>query len=180
MAQEEQEKNISAYTIIHKIIDISNHERSKMLVKWERDNGYIDKEGEEDYEITPTLRCTLLKEIDEEEERESEKTEQFSWKKWKARGKVVGTIAGVGISMFVKKDIWTIAAIITLATTAISTGIDVAEIGEGEGKLWGIWNGIKQLVGFGKPDSEEEIKLPPLRNMPVIPADHKKIDIRSL
>jgi hypothetical protein len=71
IAQEEQEKNISAYTIIHKIIDITNHERSKMLVKWERDNGYIDTDGEEDFEITPTLRYTLLKEIKEEEKREN-------------------------------------------------------------------------------------------------------------
>jgi hypothetical protein len=172
IAQDEQEKNVSAYTIIHKIMDTTDHARRKMLVKWEKENGYIDTTGEEHLEITPTIRRELLKEIEEEEEKGKEKANQFWWKTAKAGAKFATTITAFVVSIFLKQDISTSAAKATLVFTATSTVIDGAEVM----KEFNFFNRFKS-----KPDVDEEIKLPPpLRNMPKIPANHTRVDLYSL
>jgi hypothetical protein len=173
IAQKEQEKNISAYTIIHKIIDITNHERGKMLVKWERDNGYIDTEKEEINEITPTFRRELLKEIDEEEEREREKTNQVWWQGSKVALKVVGTLVTYKMVMGTADPVEKMK-ILSLGVTICTAGVETIEfLGN-----W-LWN---ETIGRlrRKSKTEEEIKLPPLRNMPPIPANHTRVNIYSL
>lgn len=160
MYKDEQEKGIFD-TIVHKIMKATHHERGKMLVRWERDNGYIDTEGEEDFKITPTIRRELLKEIEEEKEKQS------FWNTLKVGGKVLTTATSFVVARFIKKDIkeaWTIA---TLAAVTIATVvIDIADFT------------IKRYNKKGNDD--EEIKIPPLRNMPKIPANHTKVDLYSL
>jgi hypothetical protein len=164
IAQAEQEENISAYTIIHKIMDTTHHTRSKMLVKWERDNGYIDTEGEKIYEITPTVRRELLKEIEEEEE----KNNQSFWNELKVGGKVLTTSTAFVVAGFIKKDIKKAWSIATLTAVTIATVIEVVDYS------------IKKYKEYKKTTEDEEIKIPPLRNMPQIPANHVRVDLYSL
>jgi hypothetical protein len=178
MAEKEKQDNPQGETIVQKIQGNTTNERRKMIVKWEKDNEYVDEKVEQLWGITPPIRKQLLAEIEEEEEKESEKTEQFLWKKRKARGKFGTAVTAGVVSIFFKKDILTIAAIVTVSVAAITTTIDILEIGGGWGWRSG-WNGIKELLGFGKSDFEEAIKLPPLRNMPVLPKDYKRVDVYS-
>jgi hypothetical protein len=158
IAYRQRQTNQKNKTIVWEIMECTPKVRAKMLVKWERDNGYIIPEKEKDLEITPLRRREILREIKEEEERENEIANQISWKKWKTGAKVGGAVAGFVVSMFIKKDIWTIAALITTTVTLAATAIDIWEVKE---------------VNKGA----EEIKLPPLRNMPTIPAGHKRVDV---
>jgi hypothetical protein len=161
----EQEENISAHTIMHKIMDICAPSHIKMLVKWERDNGYIDTEAEEYFGITPRMRRELLQEIEEEEEKEN----QSFWNGLKLGGNVLTACTAFGVAAFVKKDLYHKATIITLTAVAITTIINVVEF------AIKIYNKYKK-----SNDEEEEIKIPPLRNMPKIPANHTRVDLYSL
>jgi hypothetical protein len=172
IAQEEQEKNISAYTIIHKIIDTTLYTRNKMLVKWERDNGYITEELEKELEITPAVRWTLLKEIEEEEERERAKTNQIWWQGSKVALKVVGTLATYKMVMNTADQVEKMK-ILSLGVTVCTAGVETIEF---SGK-W-LWN--KTIGRLWKNNDAEEIKLPPLRNLPVIPKGYKRVDVYSL
>jgi hypothetical protein len=161
-AQDEQEKGIFD-TIVHKIMNTTHHTRSKMIIKWERDNGYIDTESEENYEITPSIRRELLKEIDEEEE----KDKQSFWNGLKVGGNVLTACTAFVVAGFIKKDIYQKATIITLTAVAITTVINVVEF------TIKIYNNYKK-------NKDDEIEIPPLRNMPQIPANHKRVDLYSL
>jgi hypothetical protein len=163
----EEEKNND---LIIEIMNRTHYERAKMLVKWEKDNGYIISEKEKYLEITPLVRKKLLAEIEEEEERESEKTYNFSLKVIKATVCTASAIATFTVAKYKKldmKEAVRLTATIFAFVTAGVSGLEV--IGEVT------WNKIKQ---WGK--GEDEIKLPPLRNMPEIPKGHKKIDVYSL
>jgi hypothetical protein len=173
-AQAEQEENISAYTIIHKIMETTNRHRTKLFVKWERDNGYIDREWEEDFEITPSIRRELLKEIEEEEKKESEKENQKSWKVWKVGGKGLTAGAAFVVSLWKERDIKVAFGNAMTVFITVATFLDSWEAAEVKG-----W--IKWVKGwFKKDDNDEEIKIPPLRNLPKIPANHTRVDLYSL
>ena len=177
MAEKEAQANPAKETIVHRIQDNKTHERRKMIVKWEKDNEYISEELENNWKITPSLRCTLLKEIREEERLAKEK-EQTWWKRIKSDLKIVSFgIAFVG-AMFVNKNVeektrleialkWAAGTMLTVLTT-----IEVVEAGEG----W-VWNKIKGRLRKGKED--EEIKIPPLQNMPVLPKNYERVDVYS-
>jgi hypothetical protein len=155
---EEEENN----DLIIEIMNRTHYERGKMLVKWERDNGYISSEKEKDLEITPLVRKKLLAEIDEEEE----KTESFWWKIGKASTKVVSFGATLAISRWLAKDWGASGKNATFTMLTFTTILEAVEA------VWA-WR-------WRKSKTEEEMKLPPLRNMPPIPANHTKVDIYSL
>jgi hypothetical protein len=167
IAQAEQEKNVSAYTIIHKIMDITEHTRCKLLVKWELDNGYIDEEAETRHKITPTVRRELLKEIEEEEQKERERANQFLWETAKTGVMFGSTITAFIVSIFLKKDIDTSASKATLAFIATSAVVSGAEFST-------------KIYNKHKKD-KEEIKIPPLRNTDSrLPKNYKRVDLYSL
>ena len=171
------EKETPEENLIAEIMNRTIHERDKLLVKWERDNGYIVEEVEEARNITPTKRLKLLQEVREEERLAKEK-EQTWWKRIKSDLKIVSFgIAFVG-AMFVNKNVeektrleialkWAAGTMLTVLTT-----IEVVEAGEG----W-VWNKIKGRLRKGKED--EEIKIPPLQNMPVLPKNYERVDVYS-
>jgi hypothetical protein len=173
----EEERNTS---LITEIMNCTHHERSKLIVKWERDKGFIDKEMEEDYGITPTTRLRLLAEI-KEEEKETEKKEMLFWKIVKTGVKVLPPLYVFGKVVYEKgfnrKDIGEACATSLFTMTGLGTIVEVIETGRAmawNGIAW-LLEGIKKLVPFGK--SDEEIKLPPLRNLPTIPPNHTRVDI---
>jgi hypothetical protein len=168
MYKNEQEKNPYDDTIVHKIMKTTHHERNKMLIKWERDNGYIVAEIEENNEITPTVRRELLKEIEEEEQKEREKVNQLLWNTAKAIGSTAVLSVTFGVSIWLKRDITEAGKRAIYLTTLATTTISVCDVA----KDW-----IKRSHMNRKDD---EIKIPPLRNMPQIPANHVKVDLYSL
>jgi hypothetical protein len=158
IAKDEEEKGINS-TIIHKIMDTTEHTRCKLLVKWERDNGYIDEEAETRHKITPTVRRELLQEIEEEEKKEK----QFSWEKLKVWGKVYTAGTAFVVAKFFKKDILSAATIATLLAVATTTVIEILAFKEKSN------------------DEEDEIKIPPLRNTDSrLPKNYKRVDLYSL
>jgi hypothetical protein len=156
--------------LIPDIMKRTLYERGKAIVKWERDNGYIATEAEENFQITPQIRRKMLAEIEEEEEREWGKAYAFSFKVIKAIVCTTSAISAFSVAKYKKLDMTEavrLTATVFAFVTASVSGLEV--IGEVT------WNKIKQ---WRKGD--DEIKLPPLRNMPVIPKGHRRVDVYSL
>jgi hypothetical protein len=165
--EKEARDNPQGYTIVHKIMNRTYYERNKLIVKWERDNGYIAKEVEEERNITPIKRFQLLTEIEEEEEREKEKTYNSRFRGIKTLVSVAAAGFTFGREKHTEKDIKEVFKSTALACAAVSAVVNIAEV-----TLSGTWNTIRRLW-----NGEEEIKLPPLRNMPVLPKDYKRVDV---
>lgn len=67
------EKEADDENLLADIMNRTDYHRKKALVKWEKDNQYIDTKAEKDFNITPATRLQLLAEIREEEKSEREK-----------------------------------------------------------------------------------------------------------
>jgi hypothetical protein len=166
IAQDEEEKGINN-TIIHRIMDITEHTRCKLLVKWERDNRYIDAEAEERHKITPHIRYTLLQEIDEEEKKEKE-NQISGWNILKIGGKVLTAGVAAGVSIGSKQEKSTTAIVITAAVAGVTILIDILEV-------------VVKKCKKSYSKYNEEIKIPPLRNTDSrSPKNHTKVDLYSL
>ena len=166
--EKEARDNPQGYTIVHKIMNRTYYERNKLIVKWERDNGYIAKEVEEERNITPIKRFQLLTEIEEEEEREKKESNQFWWNTAKAIGSVVtfgvGFIVAGGLRGEIKEAGKQATILATLATTLISV-MDVAR-----GWIAKFWT--EDLTGH------PEIKtIDDLIKLPELPKDYKRVDV---
>jgi hypothetical protein len=157
-------------TIIDEIEKATLHQRQKMFVQWERDNQYLSEEEEKSRQITPLLRHQLLQEIKEEEEREKGKKYDFAFKVSKAIVSSASAIATFTVAKYKGTDIREASKLTALIFASVTASISVLEV---IGKL--AWNKINRLW-----KGEDEIKLPPLQDLPVIPKGHKKIDIYSL
>ena len=168
MAEKEAQANPQDETIVHKIQNNKRHSRRKMFVKWERDNEYIDETIEKNWEITPSLRRTLLKEI-AEEEMEKKENKNFSFKIVKTPLKIVSFGLTFGISKWIKGDINEAGKWALIGMTAVITAVEAMEAY----CEWS-WKKTKQLF---TDKNDEEIKLPPLQNMPVLPKDYKKVNV---
>lgn len=168
MAQKEAQANPQDETIVHKIQDNTFSQRKKMIVKWERDNGYIDENIENDLEITPSLRRTLLKEI-AEEEMEKKENKNFSFKIVKAPLKIVSFGVTFGISKWIKRDINEAGKWALIGMTVVITAVEAMEAY----CEWS-WKKTKRLF---TDKNDEEIKLPPLQNMPDLPKDYERVDV---
>lgn len=120
-----------------------------------------DEKLEQKFDITPTIRNKLLKEIREEEEREAKEENQFWWKNFKAKLKIGTAVTAFVVSIFFKRDIFSAAGIATLSAMTVSTITDVVEV-------------KKDMAG-----DDEEIKLPPLRNLPELPKNYTRVDVYS-
>ena len=153
-------------SLISEIKNRTHQERAKLIVKWERDNRYIDTESEKNYEITPTIRMKLLKEIEEEEKEQKEKY-NFGWKLCKTALTTLSFSGTFGVAKYKGIDTTEATKLTALIFMGLSAAINIAEI-----TLSGTWNTIRRLW-----NGEEEIKLPPLQNMPELPKDYKKVDV---
>jgi hypothetical protein len=162
----EEEKNND---LIIEIMNRTHYSGAKLVIKWERDNKYVDEKLERKWEITPLVRKKLLTEIEEEEEREKEKTIQSISQGIKTILKIAS--AGVAFKLAIEKEEeWKKAA--KKAAFYITATITVIEVVDFV-RVW-TWNKISR---FWRGD--EEIKLPPLQNMPTIPPNHTRVDVYS-
>ena len=170
-ATEKNEKNID---LISEIMNRTHHERRKLLVKWERDKGYIDTESENLLNITPLIRRKLLAEISEEEENGKKETYNFSFKIGKAIVSSASAIATFSVAKYVGVDVKEATKLTALIFASASAVLNVFEvIGRGT------YNIIKRVWKKLKKEHDEEIKIPPLQNMPVLPKNYERVDVYS-
>ena len=162
--------------MISDIINRTHYERKKLVVKWEKENGYIDKDLEEDFEITPSKRFRLLQEIREEEESEKRENRNFAFKIGKAPLKIASFCVTFGVAMWIKKDINEAGKHAILGMLAITTAVEVMEAY----CEWS-WNKLKKLfTGKNENDltghpvikTKEDLLEPPK-----LPANYKRVDV---
>lgn len=158
--------------LISEIKTRTNHDGAKVIVKWEKDNGYIDTKAEKDFGITLPIRKKLLTEIEEEEEKEKKETNQFRWKTGKSDLKFISFGATLAISRWLAKDWDKAGKYATFAVVGASTLADVIEAGGG----W-IWS---NTIGRLWKSKDDKTKLLPLGKLPKLPENYQKIDIYSL
>ena len=155
------------------IADIMNrvhYERHKLLVKWEKDNKYIDEEREKYYEVTPAKRLKLLAEIREEEEKEKKESNQFIWNNLKVFGSIGTLVVTYGVAKWVNRDINQLCKIITTFAMLVTAFISVADVARGWiTRLW-----PEDLTGHPKIKRKSDII-----NLPNPPKNYERVDVYS-
>lgn len=169
--------------MISYIINRTHYEREKLVVKWERDNGYIDEEVEKDFKITPAIRLQLLAEIREEEESEKKGNRNFVFKVGKAPLKIISFGITFGGTMFLNKNVkgankWEIALKwATIGTLFVITAIEAIE----SYCEWS-WDKMKRIWKV-KDDEEIDTGNPRIRTkedivkLPSLPENYERVDV---